>query len=434
MTNNMSVYNNKRLLILGGIKSECEIVIRAKKRGIYTIVADYSAKSPAKFVADEAIMLDATNAKEIVDYCNNNKVDGIITGFVDILLPSYMNSCLSLGLPCYVTQKMLSMSTNKNDFKSTCEKYNIPVPKTFFTGNKLSFDVLKSFVYPVFVKPLDASGSRGCSICNNEQELLKQFEYAISFSPTRTAVVEECLLGREFLLDYIGIDGNFYLFEMFDRFMAEDRGSARNYSNVSLAPSFALKTYCLDIDCKVRKMFKELGFKDGLIFLQGFYDKHNNIKLYEMGCRLGGSFPYLEQECLGVNSIDMLIDFALFGKMTTKDERFFSKSAYFNGKYGVVNNFLLSGENELINSIEGIEEIQKTPNYVAHILHRDLGSTYGTERIVDKPIASFYFVCDSIKEIQNSISFQNSVFNVKNPKKQSLLSLKIDPLQVKEDQ
>ena len=424
----------KKLLILGGIKSECEIVLHAKKRGIYTIVADYLSDSPAKEIADKSILLDALNSDEIVKFCKKEKVDGIITGFVDILLPGYMNSCNNLGLPCYITPKMLSMSTDKIDFKETCEEFNIPVPKTFYIGNSLTRDVLKKIVYPVFVKPLDASGSRGCSTCNNELELVNQFGKALESSKTKTAIIEELLCGREFLLNYIGVNGNFYLIEMFDRFMAEDRKSARNYSNVSLSPSFALDNYCLKIDSKVKTMFKKLGFKDGLIFLQGFYDKHNNIKLYEMGCRLGGSFPYLEQACLGINSIDMLINYALRGTMVDHIPINISEMPKFNGKYGVVNNYLLSGKNETIYSVNGIEKIKNSPYYVAHILHRKIGSSYGVERIVDKPIISFNFVCNNLKEVRDSIKYQNSVFDVCNPDGKSILTKKIDPDSIRESQ
>ena len=420
----------KKLLILGGIKSECEIVLHAKKLGIYTIVADYDINSPAKKLCDKSVLINAIKPNDIIEFCNKEKVDGIITGYVDILLPCYLKATSALNLPCYLTSKMLSMSTDKLDFKTTCENFDIPVPKTYYVGGKLTEEIFDSIVYPVFVKPLDASGSRGCSVCENEYELKKNFNKALKFSNSKTVLIEEYLVGREFLLDYVGMNGNFYMIEMFDRFMAKDRISARNYSNVSLAPSFAIDSYYEKIDSKVRSMFKKLGFKDGLIFLQGVYDEHNNIKLYEMGCRLGGTFVDLEQECLGVNSIDMLINYALYGKMCDDISIFSNNVAKFD-KYATVNNYLLKGDNHKIDMITGIDEIIKMPNVVRTIQHRDTGSFYGGENIVDKPLFSIYFTGKTLDEIKESILYQNSVFSAIDDKGESILMEKIKPDTIK---
>jgi hypothetical protein len=53
-----------------------------------------------------------------------------------------MELCKRLGLPCYITEKMLSMSTNKVDFKETCDKYDVPVPQTYLMGRDINEDLL----------------------------------------------------------------------------------------------------------------------------------------------------------------------------------------------------------------------------------------------------------------------------------------------------
>lgn len=426
----MKVFGGKKLLILGGIKYECDIVEHAKNMGAYTIVADYDTDSPAKKIADKAVLIDATNVDAIVDFCRKEKVDGITTGFVDILLPGWIEMCKKLGLPCYVTPKMLSMSTDKVDFKNTCEQYGVPVPKTFFVGKQLTKQIMDSLVYPVFVKPLDASGSRGCGVCNNAIEVKKQFDDAVSYSPTDTGIIEEYLTGREFLLDYVGIDGEFKLIEMFDRYMGKDRGSARNFANVSLAPSFAIDNYYATVDEKVRHMFKELGFRDGLIFLQGHVEG-DKITFYEMGCRLGGSFFDLEQACLGMNAVDMIIEYALTGKMIPSIDVIPNKAAKFK-KFAAVNNFLLAGGNETITHIKGVDEAKQLPTYVTAIQYREEGLYYIQDSIVDKPVISIYFTGGNISEIKEGIQYLNSIFEVTNSEGKSLLMEKIKPEDLEE--
>lgn len=418
-------FEGKKLLILGGIKYECDIVDHAKKMGAYTIVADYYSDSPAKKIADKSLLIDATDVDAIVDYCREENVDGITTGFVDVLLPGWIEMCKRGGYPCYATPKMISMSTDKVDFKATCEKYGVPVPKTFFVGSELNLGTLESINYPVFVKPLDASGSRGCGVCFNSIELEEQFKKAISFSPTNTAIIEEYLTGREFLLDYVGVDGEFRLLEMFDRYMGDDRGSARNFSNVSIAPSFAIDEYYSSVDEKVRSMFKQLGFRDGLIFLQGHID-NNKITFYEMGCRLGGSFFDLEQACLGMNSIDMIIRHAFTGKMISDINIIPLYAAKFP-QYAAVNNFLLINSEDTIERIEGIEEVKKLPTFISSIQYREEGLHFYQDSTIDKPVISIYFTGSKIDDIKNSIRYLNNTFEVTNKKGKSLLMAKMDP-------
>ena len=73
--------------------------------GAYTIVADFDTDTPAKKIADKAVLIDATDVDAIVDFCRKEKVDGITTGFVDILLPGWIEMCKKLDLPCYANAK-----------------------------------------------------------------------------------------------------------------------------------------------------------------------------------------------------------------------------------------------------------------------------------------------------------------------------------------
>ena len=424
-------FSGKKILILGGVKLACDIVLHAQQMGAYVIVADYNEDSPAKMIADEGVLIDATDVDAIVEYCIDNKVDGITTGFVDILMPIVYTACQRLDLPCYWTEKMLSMATNKIDFKETCLKYNIPVPKTYLKGSELCPEVLERIIYPIFVKPLDASGSRGAGVCYNEDELIRQFNIAKSFSASKNVIIEDYITGTEFLLDYIGVNGEWRLLSMFDRYMCDDRSSAVNYSNISMAPSKKIDNYLQTINESITEMFRDLGFKDGLIFLQG-HTNGSKITFYEMGARLGGSFYNLEQACLGYNPVDMIVRCALTGHMVDDIERIPKDVAKFQ-KTAVVCNYLLKGQNETINEICGLEEMKEIPSYVSSIIQRGIGCYYTTDRTVDKPAISVYLLADDMERAKQDISTLNRVLYVKNANGDSILMKKYDPVNLKKD-
>ena len=421
----MKEFEGKKLLLLGGVKTACSIVKKAKKMGAYVAVADYNTDSPAKMIADEAVLMDATDVSAIVSWCRENHIDGVTTGFIDILMPVVYEVCKQLNLPYYATPKMLSMSLNKSDFKQTCEQYGISVPKTYLIGSEISDELYNTIHFPVFVKPLDASGSRGAGACYSREELDAQFTEAIGYSPTKNVVVEDYITGREFLLDYVGVDGEFRLLSMFDRYMSRGRGTAINYSDVSLCPAKQIDRYYKEADPKIRKMFKELGFKDGLIFLQGHTDGER-ITFYEMGCRLGGSFFELESSILGLDPVEMTVRYALTGKMLNSINQISERSANFQ-KVGMVVNYLLEGEDETVDSIKGVDEVKKLDGYVALIQQRDIGCHIKKDRTVDKPILSFFMAVNDMNEAKDTLSFMNDVIQVKNSDGRSLLSEKYDP-------
>lgn len=419
-------FEGKKLLILGGITLSRDIVRRAQEMGAYVVVADYYDTSPGKEVADEAVLLDATDVDAIVDYCKKSQIDGVTTGFVDILMPVCYEVCKRLNLNYYASPKMLSMSLNKEEFKKTCNQHGIPVPQTYLVAEKIPEELYEKLEYPVFVKPLDASGSRGAAACYNRDEVERQFAEAVSFSKKGKVIIEDYISGTEFLLDYIGVDGEWRLLSMFDRYMCDDRDSARNYANISMAPSRALENYLENMNEKIISMFKNLGFTDGLIFLQG-HTEEEKITFYEMGCRLGGSFYHLEQKCLGYNPVDMIIRYAFIGKMVHNIDTIPTDASKFNGYHAFSYNCLLGGDNETIVSIKGLDDMAKLPTYVASIQQRYIGTSYHKDGIVDKPLITVYLAAQDFEQAKADIRKLNETMEAYNAQGKPLLMKRYDP-------
>lgn len=417
-------FKGKKLLVLGGLTLACDIVKHAQAMGAYVIVADYDENSPAKKIADDAVLINALDVDAIVNFCKKEKVDGITTGFVDILLPPCYEACKRLGLPYYVTPKMLIMSTSKIDFKNTCNEYGVPVPQTYFVGSEITDDIYQAINYPVFVKPLDGSGSRGAGVCNTREQLDAQFVQAKHFSVSNTVVIEDYLTGREFLLNYVAVNGEYRLISMFDRYICGDRGSAINYSNLAISPSKAIHQYLNDVNNKVISMFKNLGFTDGIFFLQG-YAKDDKITFFEMGCRLGGSYYNLERACINIDPVDMIIRYALTSKMMDKIEDVPVDVANYK-KTAICINYLLKGMTATIGSIRGLKEVKNLPSCISYEQRHFVGDYYSNERTVDRPVLSLYLVEDSLESARKDVNYLNSIFEVKDENGESLLMQKFN--------
>ena len=307
----MQELKGKRLLIMGGMRISCEIVRKAQEMGIYTIVADYNKieDSPAKQIADEAVELDITDIDAVVSYINRNVVNGVIVGFNDMLLPYYAEICEKAGLPCYGTKEQFTTLIAKDKYKALCRQFGVP------TISEYDLDDV-DIEYPVLVKPVDSSGSRGITICNNRRELEEAVEKGKKASKTGKVLIERYMDGLELTVFWTFQDGNYYLSALGNRHVRQNQFTDVIPLPVGYTfPSAYLPKYRMEYEENCKKMFRHLGIKDGMMFMQCKL-KDDVCYVYDIGFRLTGSLEYkiLERVC-GYNPLEMMIYYSLTGRM-----------------------------------------------------------------------------------------------------------------------
>ena len=305
----------KRLLILGGMRFSCEIVKKAQAMGIYTLVADYNKieDSPGKQIADEAVDLSVIDVDAVVKYVKGNRIDGVFVGFNDMLLPYYAEICEKTGLPCYGTKEQFETLIAKDKYKSLCRQFGVPtIPEYDFHDENIK--------YPVLVKPVDSSGSRGITICHDRAELEKAVEVGRKASKTGEVLVERYMDGREVTVFWTFQNGNYYLSALANRHVKQNQGGDVIPLPVGYTfPSVFLSKYRLEVEENCKKMFRHLGIKDGMMFMQCKVED-GTCYFYDLGFRPTGSLEYkiLNRVC-GYDPLDMMICFALTGRMGEED-------------------------------------------------------------------------------------------------------------------
>ncbi|MDD6184491.1 MAG: ATP-grasp domain-containing protein [Bacteroidales bacterium] len=301
----------KRLLILGGMRISCEIVRKAQSMGVYTLVADYNKieDSPGKQIADEAVDISVTDVDAVVNYIEANRIDGVFVGFNDMLLPYYADICEKSNLPCYGTKEQFEVLISKEKYKALCRQFNVPtIPEYRIDDPDIQF--------PVLVKPVDSSGSRGISICHDRNGLIEAVEFAKQYSKTRKLLIERYMNGREVTVFWTFQDGHYYLSAMGNRHIKQNQGSDVIPLPVGYTfPSVFLSKYRNEVEDNCKKMFRHLGIRDGMMFMQCKVED-GTCYLYDLGFRTTGSLEYklLNRVC-GYDPLEMMICFALTGKM-----------------------------------------------------------------------------------------------------------------------
>lgn len=364
MNNNL---RGKRLLILGGMRISCEIVRKAKKMGIYTLVADYNRieDSPGKQIADEAVDLSVIDVDAVVDYVKHNTIDGVFVGFNDMLLPYYAEICQRTGLPCYGTKVQFETLIAKDQYKALCRQFGVPtIPE---------YDINDEHIkYPVLVKPVDSSGSRGITICHNRQELDEAVEVGRKASKTGKVLIERYMDGREVTVFWTFQDGNYYLSALANRHVKHNQGTDVISLPVGYTfPSVYLPKYRAEVEENCKRMFNYLGLKDGMMFMQCKVED-GTCYVYDLGYRLTGSLEYkiLERVC-GYNPLEMMICHAFTGKM---GEESIADRALPEFKTPAFNVSCLCAPGTIM-KIEGIDEVKAMPEVEDVVIAHTPGET-----------------------------------------------------------
>ena len=350
------------MLFLDGSALAIPAIERAKQLKIHTIVANYydSSVSIGKQHADEAWQIDFTDIERLAERARKAHVDGVFQGWTDSHLPYYAALCDTLGLYCYGTEEQFSVSIRKDAFKQACRRNGVPVAEeyeeVFCENGGADSEKLSKIHFPVLVKPADNSGSRGVFICQNANELVNNYQKALKSSPERKVLIEEYITGQHVNMYYTLSKGKAYLSAMADRYVDYLNYQSAPVPVLLVHPSSFLDEYEKSVDPKVKCMFRDLGMKDGVAFVQGFRREDGRFVIYEMGYRLNGGGTYsLINACSGYDQIDMLIRFALTGEMGNEQE-LQRNDPHFNKKAIM---YVISTEVDPIRSFSGLEKVRE---------------------------------------------------------------------------
>ena len=399
----------KKLLILGGNTLSVDLVLAAKKKGIYTIVMDWYDidKSPAKLCADEYSMLSIADIDGVVRFIKDNDISGVITGYTDSYLTFYIDICAKAGLPCYLTKENLILTLDKRIFKETCKKYNIGIIPEYNLKEITDCNAFFSDKYPILFKPVDNSGSRGIVICFNEKDFKNAYAESLSFSKKGDVLIEKFMNCDDVSLAYTMRNGEIHLSVVCDRYIKQTLNGGSVTSGL-IYPSKYIDRFIKEKDNDVKRMLRDWMFENGVVFLQAFVDE-NDFYFYEMGYRLSGGRHYLfTKNQNNVSAAEMLINFAITGDMGEEIER---ENPYFHQQCCQLS---VLCDNDTVAKISGIEEIERWPEVINWSLYYKEGDKIGAEGTSAQIFARIHFVADDYAQIKSTLKKIRSVLRVEN--------------------
>ncbi len=307
----------KRLLLIGATSYFIDVIRAAKEMGIITICTDYNPNAVAKPYADIVADVNTVDHEAVLALARKETVDGVFVSWSDANLYTAEYVCREMGLPFYATKEQLDCAVNKDLFKAMCREYGVPCTREYQLTADFSPEDLARIEYPVIMKPVDNGGSRGVTVCNNQQELQAAYHKAMSYSRRQRMILEQFMenAGKTVSVKYLLRDGVPYLLSVGDRRVLDARQGKALITSAAIYPASYTQRYIETTDEKVKRMLVGKGFQNGQLFLEAI-PTEDNFYFYEMGYRLSGGITYHITDALtGINGMKMLINFALTGEM-----------------------------------------------------------------------------------------------------------------------
>ena len=300
----------KRVLMLGGSMQQIPIIKKAKEMGLYVITCDYTPENPGHPFADEYHNVSTTDLDGVLELARGLNIDAIIAYASDPAAPTAAYVAEKLGLPGNPYESV-KLCTEKDLFREFLKEhgFNCPKAKGFKTYEEALAEIDK-FKFPVMVKPVDSSGSKGVVKILGKEELKGAVEEALSYSRGKRFIVEEFIVKKGYQVSGDGFSVNGKLvFTSYGNELYSGAGGTREY--VALGefwPSLLTPEQKAKVDDELQRLITALGMRTCAYNIEVILDENDTPYVLELGPRNGGSYiPQLIQYATGVDLVTYTI-------------------------------------------------------------------------------------------------------------------------------
>ena len=188
----------KKLMIMGAGTYQVPLIKTARDMGIYTIAVSIPGKYPGFAYADEVLHINTVDSEAVLQAAKERKIDGICTAGTDVAVMTIGRVNDAMGLSG-ISYEAARVACDKVLMKKCYEDNQVRTAryrKIYF--NEDVQQKIEGLEYPLIVKIVDSSGSRGITRVDRQDRLQAAIRNAQSFTRKDYYIVEEFIVGREF--------------------------------------------------------------------------------------------------------------------------------------------------------------------------------------------------------------------------------------------
>ena len=289
-----------KILILGGGFQQLPAIRKAHELGLTVLLADYLPDASGRREADQSFLISTRDKDKILELARKEDVDSILAFASDPAEETAAYVAEKIGLPggMYAAAGILG---NKRKFREFLAMHRIPAPRHFPMNYPES-----DLPYPVVVKPLDSSGSKGVTILRSYDagRLLRAYQAAFSCSLSGQAMAEEYIsYGYRHLIggDVIVRGGNVILYGLMDCIREEGKNLVPCGKIYPCGAGEEVKARIARI---MQTVIHKLSITDAEMNVEFIAGKDGEVYPIEIALRCGGNgIPQLLSDATGIDWI-----------------------------------------------------------------------------------------------------------------------------------
>jgi biotin carboxylase len=386
--------DKQRLVMsVGAGQEQIPTIIKAQEMGYSVLAVDGNRDAPGLSISDEGIVLDIQDEEAVVSLARNHEIAATLP--VPIGRPLTTQGAIndSLGLHG-VTRAAALNCTNKSMFHACLSKTSVALPKqTVYASLKELRKSDKSvWSFPVVLKPIDSSGSRGVMVASSADEwavIQNKFDDTLY---NQGALVQSFVDGRILGLDGAIQDGRAIL-----SLIREKEMTPRPY-RVELthrAPAKLPAAAWESITNSLQTALVALGVEGSAFHADAIWTAENQLILIELSPRPAGVMitSKLVPQCTGIDFLAEAINLQLNGEGCFRATHYrHSLLHYWNHPSGVVKR------------LPAPHELYKIPNIVEAEIGLREGQFLQTPKSIADLISNGYLLlsADSRSQVEDA--------------------------------
>lgn len=273
--------------MLGGGFLQKYVIRKAKAMGYYVLCLDADPNAVGFDIADEHAVINIVDEEACLAYARDKQVDGVLTAATDFSVLTMSRIAEELHLPGinYQSAKVIKNKAlvRKRLFEANADDTGISYE---IDSVEDIADILPKIKFPVMMKPVDGSGSRGASKVEKTEDFVKAAEFAMNGSITHRAVAEPFIEGKEYGVESFVDNGVIHVLGVMQKDMTEPPYYAELGHAIpsGLTPELETKVK----SCVYRAIFA-LGVNHGSVNMDLLITNEGNVHIVDVGARMGGN-------------------------------------------------------------------------------------------------------------------------------------------------
>lgn len=276
----------KKVLVIGAGPLQLPLIEKIKELGYKAICVDGNPNAVGFTVADRFKNINIIDQDACLKYAREEKIDGVLTVATDygVLTVAYIAKEMKLPGLSYDVAKMIknkhlvAQKLIQSGLINKRQSYEI------FDIEQLN-SIKDELKYPVIIKPIDGSGSRGVKVVKKVGQLRDAVLSAINFSVAKRALIETFIIGKEYGVEIFVDNYEVHILAILDKIMTLPPDFAE-LGHATVIDDVELRKRIID---KVKSIIQALEINIGSVNMDILVTKDGYIEIIDIGARAGGN-------------------------------------------------------------------------------------------------------------------------------------------------